>query len=277
MSEQSAQPAGSINWTERLSALQAAIEAKTPGRPEARGYKIYSQSDEDGIIAEIFARIGVTNRIFVEFGAELGLVNNCRLLLQQGWSGLWMEGHPAYADGLRGIYASQIASGQLSFVSAYVNVDTINPIILGAGISGEIDLLSIDIDSNDYHVWNAIDCINPRALVVEHNGYPPPVDWVMPYTPDFVWDCQTGDIGSSIVANVRLATAKGYTLVAVGICSPNGFYVRNDLLKDRFPGPHDAESNFRLLDYDAIVNFPVNHRNALRADQIGWPLPPSTT
>jgi hypothetical protein len=58
------------------------------------GKKIFGQSDEDGIIAQIFRRIGTTNKVFVEFGAETGSENNTRLLLETGWSGLWIEGDP---------------------------------------------------------------------------------------------------------------------------------------------------------------------------------------
>src|SRR5262245_41373742 len=63
-----------------------------PLRLECFGFKSYSQYDEDGIIEEIFRRIGTTNKRFIEFGVEDGLENNTLKLLLEGWGGLWIEG-----------------------------------------------------------------------------------------------------------------------------------------------------------------------------------------
>lgn len=243
-------------WRARLRADQARAEQERPGCVEAHGYKVYSQSDEDGIIAEIFRRIGTTDKTFVEFGAEIGLESNCRLLLERGWDGLWIEGNKDYASIIQSVFSEQIDSGQLKFVSDFVSVDNINRLIEEAGFTGQIDLLSIDIDGNDYHVWHAITVIDPRVIVAEHNGYPPPHDWVMPYTPDFRWDGKDGGYGSSLLANARLARAKGYTLVGTGLYSPNGFYVRNDLIGASFPALAGPQDMWRPLDFAAIVNFP---------------------
>lgn len=161
------------DWDEQLRKMQREAASKRPGCVEQYGYKVFSQSDEDGIIAEIFHRIGTTNRIFVEFGAEIGQENNTRNLLEKGWSGLWIEGNPEYVGAIQSFFFEKISSGQLKFVSDFVSVDNINTLIGNEGISGEIDLLSVDIDGNDYHVYNAINVINPRVVVLEHNGYPP--------------------------------------------------------------------------------------------------------
>jgi hypothetical protein len=158
-------------------------------RPEWYGWKVFSQSDEDGIISEIFRRIGTTNKMFVEFGAEAGSENNTRLLLETGWTGLWIEGRPEYSDIIRANFQVRISSGELTFVERYVDGDNINELIKSAGISGEIDLLSIDIDSIDYYVFEAIDVIRPRVLCLEHNHtYPTPADWVMQYDTSYRWD-----------------------------------------------------------------------------------------
>lgn len=244
------------DWEDQLRTLQREAAAERPNCLEQFGYKIFSQSDEDGIIAEIFHRIGTTNRIFVEFGAEVGQENNTRNLLEKGWSGLWIEGNPDYAGAIKAYFADQIASRQLKFISDFVSVENINGLIGGVGITGEIDLLSVDIDGNDFHVYDAISVINPRVVVLEHNGYPPPLDWVMPYDPNFRWDCKSGEYGSSLLANARLTAQKGYTLVSTGIYSANGFYVRNDLLGDQFPGLGAVEDFWRPLNYEAIINFP---------------------
>ena len=149
----------------------ADLERITGGatRLENFGFRVHSQSDEDGIIQEIFSRIGTTNRVFVEFGAEVGLECNLHYLLEQGWTGFWIEGQPLYKDAILAHHDARLRSGQLKFKSAYVYPDNINSLIAGAGIGGEIDMLSIDIDSNDYHVWKAIDVISPRLVIAEHN------------------------------------------------------------------------------------------------------------
>lgn len=248
-----------VDWDARLRQAQFDAEQKRPGCVEAHGYKVFSQSDEDGILHEIFARVGVANRVFVEFGAEIGQENNSRNLLEQGWGGLWIEGNPDYTGAIRAAFADELATGRLKFIPEFVSVENINRLISSAGIGGDIDLLSVDIDGNDYHVYEAITCVSPRVLVLEHNGYPPPIDWVMPYDPDFRWDQKSGAYGSSLIANARLAAQKGYTLVGTGIYSANGFYVRNDLVGDKFPNLGAVSDFWRPLDYEAIVNFPRRH------------------
>jgi hypothetical protein len=242
-------------------------------RLEWFGGRIYSQSDEDGIIAEIFRRIGSTNKVFVEFGAEQGTQNNTRLLLDRGWTGLWIEGDPDHATFLRHRFRKELATGRLKFAEAYVDRANINDLIRNAGVAGEIDLLSIDIDGNDYHVFDAIDVIRPRVVCLEHNpAYAPPADWVMRYNPDYRWDFASGatDYGASLVAMMRLARGKGYELVGCGLYSANGFYVRSDLVMGRFSGPAPPELYFNPMVYDEIVRFPRTWRWVLLLKAWHW-------
>ena len=237
--------------------------ARTGGdrtRLEWSGFKVYSQSDEDGIIARIFDLIGTTDRRFVEFGCEAGLENNTRYLLEQGWRGFWMEGNPDYAHSVRSFGGDAIARGQLVFRETFVTPHNINPLLEEHGFTGEIDFLSIDIDSNDHHVFEAITAISPRVVCLEHNHtYPPGVEWAMPYDPDFRWDPASGaaPYGASISSMAALAARKGYVLVGCGLCSANGFYVRADLVGSRFTGPFTAERLFNPLEYEMILGFPV--------------------
>lgn len=227
-------------------------------RLEHFGFKIFSQSDEDGIIEEIFNRIGTTSRIFVEFGAETGDENNTRYLLEQGWTGLWMEALGQYADAIRSGQKRRIESGQLKFIETAVTAENINDLILSAGIKGEIDFLSIDIDGNDYHVFEAIDVIQPRVICLEHNHCcPPPIDWIMPYNPNHRWVSGSPEYGASIVALEKLAHSKGFILIGCGLYSANGFYVRADLVDEqKFSAPFSASRFFNPLDYQKIISFP---------------------
>lgn len=243
--------------------------ARTGGdrsRLEWSGYKVYSQSDEDGIIDEIFRRIGIRHRTFVEFGCEVGLENNTRYLLEQGWRGLWMEGWPAYVPAVRANFHGEIASGRLVFRDTYVNRRNVNDLIRDAGLSGEIDILSIDIDSNDYHVFESLEIINPRLVCLEHNHtFHDEEEWVMPYNEDYRWDPNSGiaDYGASLTSLTSLAARKGYTLVGCGLVSPNGFYVRSDLVGHLFEGPFTASRFFNPLDADAVFRFPVTPHKGL--------------
>ncbi|NEP33455.1 MULTISPECIES: hypothetical protein [unclassified Moorena] len=228
-----------------------------PRRLEHFGFKVHSQSDEDGIIEEIFNRIGIKSQVFVEFGAETGRENNSHYLLEKGWTGLWIESLPDYAKTIRANYQDAIGEGRLKFIEAAVNAENINDLIESAGITGEIDFLSVDIDSNDYYVYEAISVIQPRVVCLEHNhSYPPPQEWIMPYDPNFRWDCNSSAYGASLVALEKLARRKGMVLVGCGLYSANGFYVREDLVNDAFSPPFTPERFFNPLDYQKIVSFP---------------------
>ena len=105
-----------------------------------------------------------------------GTANNTVYLLLSGWRGLWIDGSQSNADAVNRQFATFLRSGSLVFLHKFVNRDTINDIIGGANFSGEIDLLSIDIDGNDYWVWEAISVVRPRAVVIEYNAvFRPPM------------------------------------------------------------------------------------------------------
>jgi hypothetical protein len=181
-------------------------------RLEWFGAKYHSQSDEDGILHELFERVGTTNKTFVEFGAEIGTENNTRNLLENGWNGLWIEGIPEYIPALKSVGEPFMKAGDLTIIEAYVNPDNINQLIASSKISGEIDLLSIDIDSIDYWVFDAIEVINPRVVVLEHNyAYGPHEKFIMPLDLDYRWDYKNPNDyhhGASISSMVELATKK---------------------------------------------------------------------
>lgn len=118
---------------------------------------MYSQNDEDGILEEIFRRIGTASRSFVEFGVTDGRENNTLKLLLEGWHGLWIEAGAAYCQKIRRTFGEQIDAGALELVQSMVTAENIDALVAGARAAraGELDLLSIDIDGNDYHVLAA--------------------------------------------------------------------------------------------------------------------------
>jgi hypothetical protein len=242
-----------------LREIYASRRAQDPKRLLSHGYKVYSQTDEDGIIHEIFNRIGATNRTFVEFGVAGGLENNSLNLLINGWSGLWIEAHDGQAAIITERFAAPIAEGLLKLEHDRVTAENIDRLISGAGINGEIDILSIDIDGNDYHVAKAITCVNPRLVVMEYNAkFRPPTSWVMEYNPDHVWD-ETDYFGASLQALEKLFTGKGYSLVGCNISGANAFFVRNDLVGDYFHAPFTAENHYEPARYWIVDGFTSGH------------------
>jgi hypothetical protein len=210
---------------------------------ERFGYKVYSQNDEDGIIAEIFNRIGTTNKTFVEFGVQTGLESNCHFLLHKGWNGLWIDGDENYFTQLTQYFEKPIRQKQLIAINAFIDKNNINELIGERGnINGGIDLLSIDIDGNDYWVWESINCIKPRVVVIEYNAkFPPPYEWVMPYNQNHVWD--GSDLhGASLKALEVLGKRLGFQLVGTNMNGVNAFFVKEELTKDLFAKPATAEN-----------------------------------
>ena len=201
---------------------------------ERYGFKVYSQNDEDGIIEEIFARIGTTNKKFIEFGVQDGVESNGHYLLLKGWSGFWIECDSENCKKIEDKFAGVISSKHLAITKQFITKDNINELLLQNEQIGEIDLLSIDIDGNDYHVWKSLDAVNPRVVVIEYNAkIPPSCDWIMPYCEQHIWD--GGDKhGASLSAMERLGREKGYSLVGTNISGVNAFFVRNDCMLNNF-------------------------------------------
>jgi hypothetical protein len=224
---------------------EAALKARF-GDPlflERFGFKVFSQSDEDGIIEEIFNRVKPVSRTFVEFGVHNGLESNCHYLLHKGWNGLWIDGNGKAVKDIRMLFKRPIEDKRLTVLRAFINKDNINALIeREGGISGEIDLLSIDIDGNDYWVWEAIKCVSPRVVVIEYNAkFPPNFEWVMEYNPTHIW---RGDDrhGASLKSLELLGTRLGYRLVGTNVTGINAFFVRQDAARGLFAEDAAAEN-----------------------------------
>jgi hypothetical protein len=210
-------------------------------------YKVFSQNGEDGIVAEIFRRIGTTNRHFVEFGASDGFENNTVLLLRQGWGGFWIDGDPKAVARAKGHFRPEIEGGRLTVARAFITAENIEDLFRQGRVPEEFDLLSIDIDRNDFYVWKKITHYRPRVVVVEYNAlYPPTMSWVIPYDPEAMWDGSTRS-GASLKALVDLGKEKGYSLVGCNLTGVNAFFIRDDLLGDRFAEPYTAENHYEPL------------------------------
>jgi hypothetical protein len=195
--------------------------------------KVYSQNGEDGIIKELLRRVGVKHRFFVEFGVETGVECNCaRLAREEAWSGLFLEASPELfphlEENLRALPAVRCRQ-------TAVTSQNIEDLLAANQVPVDFDVLSIDIDGNDYWVWKAIQRWQPRLVVIEYNpAYPPPTRWVMQENLDHHWD-QTDYYGASLTSLALLGRQKGYTLVACDSRGVNAFFLRTELFDpDKF-------------------------------------------
>jgi hypothetical protein len=227
------------------------------------GYRVYSQADEDGILHEIFRRIGEGGRTFLELGVGNGLENNTLFLLVQDWSGIWIEGSDRKAAAAKKNLAAMVADGRLKIEQHFITAPTIDKKIAGLTAGRDVDLLSIDLDGNDYYVLDAIRSISPRVIVAEYNSkFPADIPWIIEYNEDHRWD-STDYFGASLKSLETLLAARGYALVGCNILGTNAFFLRTDLANEtRFCAPFTAENHYEPSRYFLLpafhAGYPVN-------------------
>jgi len=226
--------------------LLDAERRKSPMLPILSGHKAYSQNDEDGIIQEILKRIGIAHETFFEIGTGNGTENNTLFWLKQGWKGAWIEGSAGNAEFIRQAFRKPIEQGDLEFAQAMVSAENINSLVAATRLSGrEIDILSIDIDGNDYYVFERLELLNARVVIIEYNArFPPPARWRIPYEPGFSWD-GSDRYGASLQSMSDLFDRRNYALVACNATGANAFFVRKDLVGDLFPFAGETEKLYQ--------------------------------
>jgi hypothetical protein len=205
------------------------------------GFHIYSQTDEDGFLIYIFSLLGTTNKKVIEIGSgDCIECNSANLIINHGWQGLLFDSKENSINTGKKIYSflKTTRNNPPKLISTWITSDNINQLITSNNFEGEIDLLSIDIDGNDYWIWKAIQCVNPRVIILEYNTY-----WMadesvtVPYNPQFKAQIINGAYycGASLAAFVSLGKELGYRLVGSNTRQFNAFFVRNDLGIDILP------------------------------------------
>ncbi len=180
---------------------------------------------------------------------------NTALLLMAGWSGLWLDGSDKYVEGRQGPPGRGRGPGRLTVNKAFVTAQNIDGLLgpwAGGTAAGpaSVDLLSIDIDGNDYWMLGGDHRRAPaRGDRRRYNAaYPPPVAFVAEYKADRVWD--GGNYHSASLASLEaLGRAKGYALVGCNLSGANAFFVREDELtgpdgQPRFAAPYTAANHY---------------------------------
>lgn len=216
-------------------------------------FRVFSQWGEDGIIQYLLNKVNVKRKIFVEFGVEDYQESNTRFLLTNNqWSGLVIDGDKENIDNLKRdpIYWAS----NLKAIPCFITIDNIDKLITSNGVEGEIGILSVDIDGNDYWVWQAIKSISPAIIICEYNShFGPSAEVTIPYDKDFYRDNNHFSkiyYGASISALNSLANTKGYSLVASNSVGNNIFFVRDDLLDNLEPiSPKEAYHQAEFREY----------------------------
>lgn len=195
-------------------------------------FSVFSQWGEDGIIEWIIQRLPGIPQTFIEFGVEDYKEANTRfLLVHRNWRGLVIDGSEENVKNIKHDYVSW--RHDLTSISKFITKDNINALINNTFSSAELGLLSVDIDGNDYWVWESIDCIKPWLVVAEYNSafgdvYPITV----PYRDDFQRaKAHFSNLyyGASIKSLEHLAKQKGYVLLGSNGAGSNAFFIREDL------------------------------------------------
>ena len=199
-------------------------------------FKVTSQWGEDGIVDWLIERANIPPEFhtFIEFGVENYRESNTRFLLQnRNWRGFIMDGgssmvRTAIADGLYSKYS--LAARQV-----FITRENINTLLAGSGLGAEIGLLSVDLDGNDYWIWEAIDAVSPIICICEYNavfGDLHPIS--VPYDPNFfLTSAHYSHLywGASIAAVRSLASKKGYRFVGTTLAGNDAFFVREDFAR----------------------------------------------
>ena len=194
-------------------------------------FKVFSQFGEDGIIQYLINNIPIKNKIFIEFGVENYKESNTRfLLLNNNWKGLLIESDEKSINYIKNddIYWKY----DIKVICEFITKENINSIFSINGFEGDIGLLSIDIDGNDYWIWESIEVINPRIVICEYNSVFGCKDAVtIPYEPNFnrtKVHFSNLYFGASLPALCYLANKKGYIFIGCNNAGNNAFCIRKD-------------------------------------------------
>jgi hypothetical protein len=200
--------------------------------------QICSQNGEDGIIEYIFDKIGTTNKIAVEFGVsatdsrsiDAGLQTNTRHLANTGWKTFWFDINEA----------NNIPPG-CTFIKEMLTPANISDVFKKQNIPLDLDLLSIDVDGNDWHLREALSEFKPRVCIMEYNGcYDSTSEYIMPHDNGYSWTKRDTTFGASLTSLTNQAKRLGYDLVYCESQGVNAFFIRHDANVFEIKTPEEA-------------------------------------
>jgi hypothetical protein len=237
-------------------------------RLEEVEFKVFSQFGDDGIIQYLVHNLDLPEgqRTFIEFGVQDYTESNTRfLLINNNWKGIVLDGGQSNIDYIRNDVICWMYD--LTAVHLFIDKGNINQAFSKHGFSGQVGILSIDIDGNDYWIWECIDVVDPAIVIVEYNSvfgsrhaitipYDPAFDRTKAHYSNLYWGC-------SLPALCGLAQKKGYVFVGCNSNGNNAYFVRKDkagrvkqqtvesgYVKSRYRESRDAEGRFTYLSGD---------------------------
>jgi len=214
-------------------AVRDVLKASQPDNLAVQGRKTYSQNDEDGIIAAIFANID-HNKTFLEIGVQDGRECNTHLLMIDHWRGAWIEADSDMCRSIENALEGTRFPGRFQLIQDFVAPDNIMALyrnVCGFVEVDEIDLFSLDIDSNDIYVLESLlsGGGRPAVLSLEYQGaFPPPLDVRVTFAPGRSW-AEDDYYGASLQAFVNVCLPYGYRLLTCSVVGVNAFFVRDDI------------------------------------------------
>ncbi|MBY0357852.1 MAG: FkbM family methyltransferase [Candidatus Obscuribacterales bacterium] len=218
------------------------------------GKQYFSAQDEDGIIAEIFQRIGTSNKTFVEIGPGVGRENNSLYLLLQNWNGFWLDkSMQSVVAGLT-LLKKYVLNKSLQLGKIEVNADNVAGILADLRISDKPDFLSVSLTSAGYQILNAcLKAIKPSVVSIKYDAQLGPSIAIV----------SDAGLGASLKSLEMLGANYGYSLVGCSIFGGTAFLVRNDLLGDKFAAPYTSENHFEPLRSYQKSALPEEYLNAV--------------
>ncbi len=214
------------------------------------GFRVFSQFEEDGKLLFIFSILGMKNKSFVEIGSDDGInSNSANLYFNFGWHGLFIDGNRKSINRGKKFFNKYPHPWFYNpkFICDRVTRENINDLILSAGYKGEIGLLSIDIDGNDYWIWDAITIVQPDVVIIETHNEFGMNNIVVPYDADYSYPGKHPIYhGASPVAMTKLANKKGYRLIGANDLGFNFIFVKNGL----------AEKELKEVPVESVLTHP---------------------
>jgi hypothetical protein len=210
------------------------------------GFKVFSQFEEDGKLLYIFSLLGMGNKTFVDLGSNDGVNSNCaNLAVHFNWKGLFVDGDKKLLKIGQRFYKKtpDAWSYKPKFAACFLTAANVNPLLKDNGFEGEIEFLSIDIDGNDYWIWEALEVIQPKVIMIESQVAFGLQNLVVPYQADFKGDVENNNYyGASSLALQKLGRKKGYRLVGANENGNNLFFIKNGLAEKELPEITVAET-----------------------------------
>jgi len=203
------------------------------------GFRVFSQFEEDGKLLYIFSLLGMNNKTFIEIGSDDGInSNSANLYFNFDWQGLFIDGNLKSIKRGRHFYSKYPHPwySPPKFLHAMVKRENINELIQKAGYKGDIGFLSIDIDGNDFWIWEALEQVQAQVVMIETHVIFGMNNVVVPYDPNYVYPGKHPSYhGASPTAMKKLGNKKGYRLVGANEMGFNFIFVQQGLLEEELP------------------------------------------